>query len=278
MTDLVLPSPAKLNLFLHITNRREDGYHELQTLFQFVDYGDTLSFKSTNDGQINLSCNLAELETDDNLIIRSAKILQSRFAPEQGVTIKLDKILPMGGGVGGGSSNAATTLLALNRLWQLNLSTDQLLEIGLGLGADVPVFINGKSVFAEGVGEVFTPCSPPQSWYLIATPNCHVSTAQILQHPDLPRNTASISYQNYQFESTANDCETLVKKLYPEVANTINRLIEYAPTRLTGTGACVFSVFDNRQSAEKAMAYLPEGVCGSVAQGLNVSPTITALR
>jgi 4-diphosphocytidyl-2-C-methyl-D-erythritol kinase len=275
---LVLPSPAKINLFLHINGRRADGYHLLQTQFQFLDYGDTLSFELTQDRLISLNCNLPELQSDDNLIVQSARLLQSKYAPNKGIRIHLEKCLPMGGGVGGGSSNAATTMLALNHLWKLELSSAKLQQLGLGLGADIPVFIRGESVFAQGIGEVFTPSKPRQHWYLIAKPNCHVSTATIFTHFDLPRDTPTIEAKDYKFDQSRNDCEVLVKKLYPEVANTIDRLIEYAPTRLTGTGACVFSLFDNKQSAEKAMSYLPKGVSGFVAYGLNVSPTLSALQ
>jgi 4-diphosphocytidyl-2-C-methyl-D-erythritol kinase len=285
VTPLTLPSPAKINLFLHINNRREDGYHELQTLFQFLDYSDTLHFEPTDSGQIELSCNLKVLEGEDNLIVRAANILQNQNAAgalqpslqAKGIKIHLEKRLPMGGGVGGGSSNAATTLLALNRLWDFNLSQQKLMEIGLSLGADIPVFIKGEAVFAQGVGEVFTKAEPVEHWYLVAKPNCHISTATIFQHPDLCRSTAKLANESYHFDNTRNDCEPLVKKLYPEVANTIDRLLEYAPTRLTGTGACVFSVYCDKQSAEKAMAYLPKGVSGFVCQGVNVSPTKTAL-
>lgn len=281
-SQLVLPAPAKINLFLHITGQRANGYHELQTLFQFLDYGDTLSFTDSDDGQIHLSCNLPELVGNDNLIVRAAQLLQTRYAPQRGIKIHLDKILPMGGGVGGGSSDAATTLLALNKLWQLNLSTDQLARLGLGLGADIPVFVNGQAAFAEGVGEVFTPYSPPESWYLVAKPNCHIATEVIFKHPDLPRDSSPLMIGDYDFASTRNDCEVLVKKLYPEVANTMARLIEYAPTRLTGTGACVFSVFTKREDAEKAAeksaAYLPDGVSVFIAKGVNVSPVVNALK
>lgn len=275
---MILPSPAKINLFLHINKQRADGYHELQTLFQFLDYGDEMAFSVTDDNQITLKCNIAELESDDNLVIKAAKILQTRYAPDKGIHIKLDKVLPMGGGVGGGSSNCATTILALNRLWQLGLSSEQMQQIGLSLGADVPVFIKGQAVFAEGVGEVFTPATPPQLWYLIAKPPCHIATGRIFTHPELPRNTAKIRPDDYRFENTANDCETLVKKLHVEVAMTISRLLEYAPTRLTGTGACVFSCFEDEQSAEQAASLLPEGVTWFVARGQNLSPTVRALR
>ncbi len=281
-SKLVLPAPAKINLFLHVTGQRADGYHELQTIFQFLDISDTLTFETSQDPNISLSCNLPELEGEDNLIIRAARLLQNQYAADQGIKIHLNKVLPMGGGVGGGSSDAATTLLALNKLWQLNLTTAELTRIGLTLGADIPVFINGQSVFAEGVGEVFTPYSPPEHWYLVAQPNCHIATAEIFKHPGLIRNTPTLTPQAYQFEQSHNDCETLVKKLYPEVANTIDRLIEYAPTRMTGTGACVFSVFGDQRSAqkaaEKAKTYLPDNVSLFVAKGLNVSPTISALN
>lgn len=280
---LVLPAPAKINLFLHINGQRANGYHDLQTIFIFLDHADTLSFETTDDGQIQLSCDNSELVNDDNLIIGAAKLLQPlRPRLGQGVKIHLDKILPMGGGVGGGSSDAATTMLALNQLWQLGLSTAELAKLGLSLGADIPVFIHGHAVFAEGVGEVFTPYSPPECWYLVAKPDCHVSTAKIFTHPDLPRDTATISPAKYHFDHSRNDCEALVKKLYPEVANTIERLLEYAPTRLTGTGACVFSVFTDRADAEQALAktkaYLPQNMSIFIAKGLNVSPTLTALN
>ncbi len=278
MTELVLPSPAKINLFLHITGRRADGYHELQTLFQFLDYGDTMRFRPSDDGIVKLNCNIKALETDDNLVVRAAKLLQQQFAPNKGIEIDLEKILPMGGGVGGGSSNCATTILALNRLWQLNLSSEQMQQIGLTLGADVPVFVNGQAVFAEGVGEIFTPCEPPQQWYLVAKPPCHIATAKIFTDPALPRNSVKIRPDDYRFENTRNDCEALVKKHHIEVAITIRRLLECAPTRLTGTGACVFACFDDKQSAVKAMSCLPDGVSGFVAQGQNVSPTVRALQ
>lgn len=273
ITTLTLPSPAKINLFLHINGKRDDGYHLLQTVFQFLDIHDTLEFTYNDQNTINLTCNDVSLQTDDNLIIRAAKLLKPLAKSNAGVSIKLDKILPMGGGVGGGSSNAATTLLALNHMWQLDLSEQKLCELGLTLGADVPVFVKGQSVFAQGVGEVFTDITPKESWYLLAMPPCHISTASIFTHPELPRNTPTISPKLYSFETTQNDCQSIAKKLYPEVANTIDRLLEYAPTRLTGTGACVFSCFDDKQSAEKAMTYLPSGVKGTVTKGQNISAT-----
>ena len=275
--QLILPSPAKINLFLHINGRRADGYHLLQTVFQFLNIWDTLSFNLNHQGKINLSCNNQSLVNQDNLIIKAAKLLSPHKTKNIGIDIHLDKILPMGGGVGGGSSNAATTLLALNHLWKLNLSPQTLCQIGLQLGADVPVFVNGQSVFAEGIGEIFTPITPPEQWYLLASPNCHISTAQIFTHPDLPRHTSTLLPENYQFENTHNDCESLVKKLSPEVANTINRLLEYAPTRMTGTGACVFSCFKGQKHAENAIKYLPSGVKGTVCKGQNISATHLSL-
>ena len=274
---LTLPSPAKINLFLHINGKRDDGYHLLQTIFQFLDIHDTIEFTYNHQNTISLSCDDKTLETDDNLIIRAAKVLKPFAKDDAGIDIHLTKVLPMGGGVGGGSSNAATTLLALNHLWQLNLSEQKLCELGLTLGADVPVFVKGQSVFAEGVGEVFTELTgeraPKEMWYLLAMPPCHISTASIFTHPQLPRNTKTISPHMYSFENTKNDCQGIAKKLYPEVANTIERLLEYAPTRLTGTGACIFSCFEDKQSAEKAIAYLPKGVKGTVTKGQNISAT-----
>lgn len=272
-TTLTLPSPAKINLFLHINGKRDDGYHLLQTVFQFLDIHDTLEFTCNKQNTITLTCNDKSLEIDDNLIIRAVNLLKPFANDNAGIDIHLDKILPMGGGVGGGSSNAATTLLALNHLWQLNLSEQRLCELGLQLGADVPVFVKGQSVFAEGVGEIFTEMEPKESWYLLAIPPCHIATGNIFGHPELPRSTPCISPNLYSFETTHNDCQSIAKKLYPEVANTIDRLLEYAPTRLTGTGACVFSCFDDKQSAEKAMTYLPSGVRGTVTKGQNISAT-----
>lgn len=275
---LELPSPGKINLFLHINNKRPDGYHNLQTIFQYIEHCDTLTFTATTNGKIEFDCELATLNHDANLVMKAANLLKLYADNQWGVKIQLHKILPIGGGVGGGSSNAATTLLALNYLWQLNLSIPELAKIAVTLGADVPFFIFGQSVFAGGIGDIFTPVQPPEQWLLLAIPPCQISTASIFNHPDLPRNTPSLPPKLYNLEQTNNDCQTLVKKLYPEVANTITRLLKYAPTRLTGTGSCIFSVFECKKSCEQALACLPLGVKGIVTKGQNSSATHQALR
>lgn len=267
------PAPAKLNLFLHVNHRREDGYHELQTLFQFLSHGDLLDFKVTDDGSLKLHSNIGNVVADsDNLILRAAKLLQERTATEKGAEIWLDKRLPMGGGIGGGSSDAATCLIALNTLWQTHLSRDELAELGLVLGADVPVFINGLSAFAEGVGEKLIQVSPKEYWYLVLVPDVHVSTAEIFQDSDLPRNTPKLDLDSLMSSPWRNDCQELVVKRYPQVAKTLDWLIEYAPSRMTGTGACVFGEFEQQQQALDALAQLPSNMTGFVAKGTNISP------
>ena len=274
---MVLPAPAKLNLFLSITGRRDDGYHSLQTLFQFVDYGDSLSFAPAADGELLLTPALAGVPCEQNLIIKAARLLQSKTGSNQGAHIHLTKRLPMGGGLGGGSSDAATTLVALNRLWNLGLSTDQLAELGIALGADVPVFVRGQAAFAEGVGDIFTPASPAEPWYLVLCPALEVATAAIFNDPDLPRNSKTLSLQQWLNTPWHNDCEALVKKRYPEVAKLLGWLLEYAPSRMTGTGACIFASFNSREAAEKVLAKAPQGVLGFVAKGCNQSPLFSAL-
>ncbi|MCH8502096.1 MAG: 4-(cytidine 5'-diphospho)-2-C-methyl-D-erythritol kinase [Aliidiomarina sp.] len=284
MDQLTLPAPAKLNLFLHITGRRADGYHELETLFQFLTLADELRFTCTDHGSVTIESNAeVSIALQDNLIYRAAeKLLPLRANPSLGVTIALHKQLPMGGGVGGGSSDAATTLLALNHLWQLGLSPEQLAEIGLTLGADVPVFIHGQATFARGVGEQFAPAAPTEAWYLVVHPQVHVSTAEIFQHPELPRATPKLLDPARHCSELAwieqhNDCEKLVRSLYPQVASALDWLLKYAPSRLTGTGACVFAVFSTQQQAEQALRELPEQYRGFVAQGVNHSPAHQAL-
>ncbi|GAB2695765.1 4-(cytidine 5'-diphospho)-2-C-methyl-D-erythritol kinase [Aliiglaciecola sp. 3_MG-2023] len=266
------PSPAKLNLFLHINGQNEKGYHLLQTLFQLVDIGDQLAFEVTNDGIITLETALEGVAQQDNLIFKAAKQLQQRSGSTLGCNIWLDKQLPMGGGIGGGSSNAATTLVALNALWKTHLSFSELADLGLALGADVPIFVHGKTAFAEGVGEKITPTELSSPYYLIVFPNCHVSTAEIFAADDLVRNSAKIEWQDYKFAKTRNDCQKLVCDRYPKVANLLRQLLEYAPSRMTGTGACLFSVFDTIEQAEQVKRILPEDCQAFVAKGINTSP------
>lgn len=277
MTTLTLPAVAKLNLFLHITGRRPDGYHNLQTLFQLLDVGDELHFTLRNDSNINLQCNNNDLVNEDNLVLRAARLLQRHSSCHSGCDIYLDKRLPMGGGLGGGSSDAATTLLGLNALWQLGLSIDTLAELGLTLGADVPLFVRGYSAFAEGVGEKLLPVNLPEKIYLIVTPDCHISTAEIFQHNDLIRNTPLISVEQVLTTPWRNDCQPLVEQHYPIVAITLQWLVEYAPCRMTGTGASVFAEFPDTTSAQHALAHLPANCRGFIAKGVNQSPVKAAL-
>ncbi|WP_323897435.1 4-(cytidine 5'-diphospho)-2-C-methyl-D-erythritol kinase [Aeromonas caviae] len=273
------PAPAKLNLFLHVNGRRPDGYHELQTLFIFLNHGDWLEFEPlTGSDQLTLSPAITGVPDEQNLIIRAARLLQSRLASPQGAHIRLEKVLPMGGGIGGGSSDAATTLVALNHLWQAGLSEDELAELGVQLGADVPVFVRGKAAFAEGVGERLQQIAVPDAWYLVLKPDCHVATAAVFQDPDLPRNTPKMTLDNLLAGEWKNDCELLVKKRHPEVANALGWLLEYAPSRMTGTGACVFARFEDELAARKVLARVPKGWDGFVAKGENISPLFVTLQ
>ncbi|WJG08252.1 4-(cytidine 5'-diphospho)-2-C-methyl-D-erythritol kinase [Aliiglaciecola sp. LCG003] len=266
------PSPAKLNLFLHITGRNPQGYHLLQSLFQMVDVGDRLAFKVNQSGIINLQTVLQDVPAEQNLIVKAAKLLQHYTKTSAGCDIWLDKVLPMGGGIGGGSSNAATTLVALNYLWNTNLPSHVLSELGLQLGADVPIFIQGKTAFAEGVGEIISPVELKTQYYLIVFPNCHVSTAEVFAAADLPRNTPKIAWSDYSFEQTHNDCQKLVSQRYPKVANLLAHLLEYAPSRMTGTGACLFAIFDTNNQAQQVKDTLPEDCQAFIAKGVNNSP------
>lgn len=266
------PSPAKLNLFLYINGRTENGYHELQTLFQFVDHGDELTIQANHSGDITISPEIEGVPLQDNLIWKAATALQNYAHCSFGAHIKLHKILPMGGGIGGGSSNAATTLVALNYLWQLNLTDDELAEIGLKLGADVPVFVRGFSAFAEGVGEKLSPATPEEKWYLVVRPNVSIATADIFRHPDLTRNTPKRDLETLLNTPSVNDCEKIVRMLYPEVDKQLSWLLQYAPSRLTGTGSCVFAEFSSKSEAETILAQLSDKVSAFVAQGRNISP------
>lgn len=271
-----LPSPAKINLFLHICGRYDNGYHQLQSIFQLLDYGDELGFRLCEDNEHNepvtLLNNIDGLKSSDNLIYKTAMAILPYQKTKRHVEISLHKLLPMGGGIGGGSSNAATTLLALNHIWQCGLSLNNLAQIGLSLGADVPIFVHGKSAFAEGVGEQLSPVQLPQRVYLVATPEVHVSTQDIFTHPDLPRNTPKIRATDYSFAKTHNDCEVLVANLHSKVANLLQWLIHYAPSRMTGTGASVFAEFSDEASATEVLQHLPPDVKGFVAKGVQTSP------
>ncbi|WP_437890783.1 4-(cytidine 5'-diphospho)-2-C-methyl-D-erythritol kinase [Phytobacter sp. V91] len=272
------PSPAKLNLFLYITGRRPDGYHNLQTLFQFLDYGDTLSIEPRTDGIIRLLNPVAGVADEDNLIVRAARLLiataqaKGRQPARYGADIAIEKRLPMGGGLGGGSSNAATTLVALNHLWQCGLSEDELAESGLKLGADVPVFVRGRAAFAEGVGERLTPVEPAEKWYLVLHPGVSIATPAIFNDPQLPRNTPVRSIETLLNCEFSNDCEVIARKRFRKVDEALVWLLEYAPSRLTGTGACVFAEFDTELAARQVLEQVPAELQGFVAQGVNLSP------
>jgi 4-diphosphocytidyl-2-C-methyl-D-erythritol kinase len=279
-----IPAPAKLNLLLHITGRRADGYHELQTLFQLLDFGDTLDFESTATSAILLAPALPGVPDADNLVVRAACMLQTETGCRRGANIGLSKRLPLGGGIGGGSSDAATTLLALNRLWQLDLPLAELARLGLQLGADVPVFVHGRSAWAEGIGERLQPLALGPRNYLILVPPCSVSTARIFSHEALTRNSSPITIAAFPREGGRNDCEPVVRKLYPEVDFALDWLSGFrsshpgmAGPRLTGTGACVFASFATRAEAESVAQQLPAGYGGFVASGVDVSPVHTML-
>lgn len=268
---LTLPAPAKINLFLHITGRREDGYHNLQTLFQLLDYGDLLTFKVTECGNIKVTPQIEGVTEQDNLIFLAAKLLQTTSGCHQGCTINLEKRLPMGGGLGGGSSDAATTLVALNHLWQCRFSTTELAELGRQLGADVPVFVEGNSAFAEGIGEQLTPVKLPERWFLVVTPDCEVPTAEIFSHPQLTRDSSPIKIRALSGEQLRNDCQTVVEKLYPQVKDVVDWLADYSEPLMTGTGASVFSSFATREEAQDVLSQLPKPWKAFVARGVNRS-------
>ncbi|MBT8766169.1 4-(cytidine 5'-diphospho)-2-C-methyl-D-erythritol kinase [Metapseudomonas boanensis] len=268
---LVLPAPAKLNLMLHILGRRPDGYHELQTLFQFLDHGDELGFALRPDGEIHLRTEVPGVPHDSNLIVRAARKLQAESGCQLGADIWLDKRLPMGGGIGGGSSDAATTLLGLDQLWNLGWSEDRLAALGLGLGADVPVFVRGRAAFAEGIGELLTPVELPEPWFLVAVPQVFVSTAEVFSDPELTRNTQPIKVRSLLEGGGRNDCQPVVEKRYPDVRNALILLNNFTSARLTGTGACVFGSFPNKGDADKVRRQLPATLPSFVAQGRNIS-------
>ena len=271
MRALTLPAPAKLNLMLHILGRRADGYHELQTLFQFLDHGDELTFTARTDGQIRLHTDLPGVDHDSNLIVRAARLLQTHSACTLGADIELIKRLPMGGGIGGGSSDAATTLLGLDYLWQTRLGEDRLAAIGLTLGADVPVFVRGHAALAEGVGERLQPVELSEPWYLVVAPQVSVSTAEIFSDPELTRNTPAITVRSLLAGGGHNDCQPVVERRYPEVRNALSLLNKFVPARMTGTGACVFGSFPNKGEADKVCRQLPADLPAFTAQGRNIS-------
>jgi 4-diphosphocytidyl-2-C-methyl-D-erythritol kinase len=272
------PAPAKLNLLLHVIGRRADGYHELQTIFQFLTVSDWLYFDVHRQAGVQLAGQPAGVPANADLCVRAASLLLENTHCKAGVTIYNDKRLPVGGGLGGGSSDAATTLLVLNRLWNLGLSPEELACLGLSLGADVPVFIHGQAAWAEGIGEKLTPVTPPEAWYFVLIPPVSVSTAAIFSDPGLTRDTPRTKIPDLLQGAGHNDCEAVVRRRYPEVAAAIDWLGAFAPARLTGTGGCVFAAFQTETAAQAVAAQLPVDWSGFVARGVNRSPLLAALE
>jgi len=272
---LTCPAPAKLNLFLHVVGRRPDGYHLLQTLFRFIDLHDTLHFTLREDSAVRRTNAVEGVAEEQDLCVRAAQLLQSETGCALGVDIEVEKRIPMGGGLGGGSSDAATTLIALNRLWSLGLSRSRLMQLGLRLGADVPVFIFGENAFAEGVGEELQAYPLADAWYVVLFPPVHVPTAEIFAHPELTRDTVSITMRallSEQKQQLRNDLQPVACDLYPEVARQIAWLGNFGKAMMTGSGACVFAEFASRSQAEAVLQQMPHGMCGVVAQGLARHP------
>jgi len=284
------PAPAKLNLFLHVVGRRADGYHLLQSVFRLIDRADTVYLELREDGRVVRESDLPGVAEEQDLTVRAARLLQA-YAPEGvGVSIRLDKVLPLGGGLGGGSSDAATVLLALNRLWQVCLPRETLQALALQLGADVPVFVFGQSAFAEGVGEILHPVSLPPAWYVVLVPPVQVPTAAIFAAPELTRNTPPLKIapfsagagrparHGFQPEGSRsflfghNDLQPVVVGRYPEVARHLEWLAEFGEARMTGSGACVFAAFGTQEAAHEVLRQLPESMQGFVAQGLDKHP------
>jgi 4-diphosphocytidyl-2-C-methyl-D-erythritol kinase len=271
------PAPAKLNLFLHVTGRRSDGYHDLQTVFQLLDWGDELEIKVSADGRIERLAGPKDIAAAKDLSVRAALALQAACGVRHGAQIRVRKRIPIGGGLGGGSSDAATVLLVLNQLWGTHLGQAELAALGLQLGSDVPIFVHGSSAWAEGRGEELTPIELPGAWYLIVWPRVAVSTAGIFQAPELTRNSPLITIRALSPDQTRNDCEPLVRSRYPAVAAALDWLGARVPARLSGTGSCVFASFASAADAERVAARVPDEWMSFVARGVNRSPLVTAL-
>jgi len=267
-------APAKINLFLHVVGRRADGYHLLQTVFRFLDFGDTLRCEPRDDGRIVLANPLPGVPPESDLTVRAATALRAATGATAGVSLHLDKRIPMGGGLGGGSSDAATTLLALNRLWQTGLDSAQLQRIGLELGADVPIFIHGRTTFAEGIGEHFTDVTLPAAWYLVLTPAVAVPTVEIFRSAQLRRDTPAIAAADWRPGFGHNDLEAVAGALYPEVKRHLDWLRHYGDARMSGSGACCFVEFAEESAARAALAALPADMRGLLAAGLDRHPLV----
>ena len=276
--NLWWPAPAKLNLFLKITGRRSDGYHQLQTVFQLLVLSDWLNFSKRDDGSIRLQGNMSNVESSENLIMRAAKLLQANASTEFGVDVVIKKVLPMGAGLGGGSSDAATTLVVLNELWQLNYSLDELAKMGLSLGADVPVFVLGKSAWAEGVGEEISPIVLDERWYLVVNPGSHVSTKEIFSHNRLTRDSSPITIRGFREGQLENDCLSVVRELDGKVDAMYQHFSMFTDVYLTGTGSSLFAVCETREDALKLLNKLPDDWAKWLVKGVNESPLHKALN
>jgi 4-diphosphocytidyl-2-C-methyl-D-erythritol kinase len=283
VTEQCWPAPAKLNLFLHITGRRADGYHELQTVFQFLDFCDSLQVEVTRDSRLRRVTAVAGLDEESDICLRAARLLQTTAGVARGADIHLHKKIPMGGGLGGGSSDAATTLLALNRVWGIDFDIERLAKLGLQLGADVPVFIHGRAAWAEGVGERLQPVELPEPWYLIIAPAVQVSTAEIFQAPDLTRDCPPITIRHFLAGTGLNVCEPVVRSRYPQVATALDWLAAHTEARMTGTGACVFGRFQTQPEAQNVLEFFRvdrplQAGSAFIAQGLNRSPLLNVYQ
>jgi 4-diphosphocytidyl-2-C-methyl-D-erythritol kinase len=287
MNIMVLPAPAKLNLFLHVLGRRDDGYHDLQTVFQFLDLADSISLSIRADGRVRRTSSHAEVEEDSDLVVRAARLLQQETGSSRGADIAVEKRIPLGAGLGGGSSDAATTLLGLNKLWDLRLSVEELAALGLRLGADVPVFVHGTAAWAEGVGERLQPVELETPWYLIVNPGCAVATAEVFSHPALTRDSTPLRIRDFLppgggqvlsmqalLGRARNDCEAVVRALYPKVDDALRWLSARGDGRMTGTGATVFAPFAEREQAQQLLRDLPTAWVGFVARGMNRSAAL----
>ena len=273
-----IPAPAKLNLFLHITGVREDGYHNLQTIFQLLDYADSVSLQRRSDGVINRTVGLPGLDPDDDLIVKAAKLLQYHTGTKWGADLGVTKKLPVGGGIGGGSSDAATTLVSLNKLWQCHIPQTELLTLARALGADVPIFVLGKNAWAEGIGDVFTEINLPEKWYLVVQPNVHISTANLFSSEVLTRDKAILKIRDFPDTDTSNVFEAVARKLYPEVDIALDWLDKFSKSKMTGTGSCVFASFDSKQAAENVLVQVPKHWGGFVAKSVEQSPMLAAVN
>jgi len=274
LKHLTLQSPAKLNLMLHITGRRQDGYHLLQTVFQFIDLYDDMKIVTTENSSIERVDSHSSVAAADDIAIRAAQVLQNRFGAKQGAQISINKRIPVGGGLGGGSSNAATTLLALNHLWELNLALPELAAIGLDLGADVPVFVMGEAAWATGIGEELVPVELNEPWYVVIHPGVQVSTAEIFNAEELTRDCDAITIRAFLRGAGSNVCEKVACKLYPEIQQAIDWLNQFSPARMTGTGACVFAAFDSMEQAEGVKSRASEHWQSFVVKAMNRNPVI----